>query len=40
MKKVIKPEHAQRDQLLQVMVDSEGSDMYITVGTFPAIKIG
>lgn len=39
MKKVIKPEHAQRDQLLQVMVDSEGSDMYITVWTYPSIKI-
>lgn len=40
MKKVIKPEHVQRDQLLQVMIDSEGSDMYITVGAFPCIKIG
>lgn len=40
MKKVIKSEHVQRDQLLQVMIDSEGSDMYITVGAFPCIKIG
>lgn len=28
-----------RDQLLQVMIDNEGSDMYITVGTYPSIKI-
>jgi hypothetical protein len=28
-----------KDQLLQVMIDNEGSDMYITVGSFPAIKI-
>lgn len=40
MKQVIKPEHLLRDQLLQVMIDNEGSDMYITVGTYPAIKIG
>lgn len=40
MKQVIKPDHLLRDQLLQVMVDNEGSDMYVTVGTFPAIKIG
>ncbi|MDD3303071.1 MAG: PilT/PilU family type 4a pilus ATPase, partial [Candidatus Gracilibacteria bacterium] len=29
-----------KDQLLQVMIDNEGSDMYITVGSHPAIKIG
>jgi len=40
MKKVIKEDHPIRDQLLQVMIDSEGSDMYITVGTYPALKIG
>jgi twitching motility protein PilT len=39
MKQVIKPEHIIRDQLLQVMIDSEGTDMYITVWTYPAIKI-
>ncbi|MDD3646464.1 MAG: PilT/PilU family type 4a pilus ATPase [Candidatus Gracilibacteria bacterium] len=38
--KVIKPEHKIKDLLLQVMIDNEGSDMYITVGTYPAIKIG
>ncbi len=40
MKDVIKEEHKIRDQLIQVMIDNEWSDMYITVGTFPAIKIG
>ncbi len=40
MKDAIRPEHVIRDQLLQVMIDSEGSDMYITVWTFPSIKIG
>nr|MDD3720768.1 PilT/PilU family type 4a pilus ATPase [Candidatus Gracilibacteria bacterium] len=40
MENVIKPDHKLKDQLLQVMIDNEGSDMYITVGTFPAIKIG
>jgi twitching motility protein PilT len=40
MKDVMRPEHIIRDQLLQVMADAEGSDMYITVWTFPAIKIG
>lgn len=28
-----------KDQLLQVMIDNEWSDIYITVGTFPWIKI-
>jgi twitching motility protein PilT len=37
---VIKPEYPVKDQLLQVMIDSEGSDMYITVGAFPSIKVG
>lgn len=39
MDKVIKSEHSMRDQLLQVMIDNKGSDMFITVGTHPAIKI-
>lgn len=39
MQNVIKTEHAMRDQLLQVMIDNRGSDMFITVGTYPAIKI-
>lgn len=39
MENVIKPEHTLKDQLLQVMIDSEGSDMYITVGAFPSIKV-
>lgn len=37
---VIKPEHKIKDQLLQVMIDNEWSDMYVTVWTFPWIKIG
>ena len=40
MKDVIKEEHQIRDQLIQVMIDNEWSDMYITVWTYPAIKIG
>lgn len=40
MKEVIKPDHSIRDILIQVMVDNNGSDMYITTGTHPAIKIG
>jgi twitching motility protein PilT len=39
MKWAIKEEHLIRDQLLQVMIDNEWSDMYITVWTHPAIKI-
>jgi len=39
MDKVIKSDHPIRDQLLQVMIDNKWSDMYITVGTHPAIKI-
>ena len=35
----IKPEHFFRDQLLQVMIDNNWSDLYLTVGTFPSIKI-
>lgn len=40
MKEVLRPEHPIRDMLLQVMIDHNGSDMYITTGTFPSIKIG
>ncbi len=39
MKNTMKPDHMLRDQLLQVMIDNKGSDMYLTVGTYPAIKI-
>ena len=39
MENVIKKDHSIRDQLLQVMIDNSWSDMYITVGTYPAIKI-
>jgi len=37
---IIKKDHKIKDQLLQVMIDNEGSDLYITVGTYPAMKIG
>jgi len=40
MDKVIKEDHLFKDQLLQVMIDNEWSDMYITVWTYPGIKIG
>jgi len=36
---VVKPNNILKDQLLQIMIDNEGSDMYITVWTFPSIKI-
>lgn len=36
---VIRPEHFFRDQMLQVMIDNNWSDLYFTVWTFPAIKI-
>jgi len=39
MEKLIVEENLLKDQLLQVMIDNEWSDMYITVDTFPAIKI-
>lgn len=39
MQWTIRPDYILRDQLLQVMIDNEGSDMYITVWTHPAIKI-
>jgi len=39
METVIKSEHKIKDQLLQVMIDNEWSDMYITVWSHPAIKI-
>lgn len=40
IKDAILQDYMMRDQLIQVMIDSEWSDMYITVGAFPAIKIG
>ncbi|MCH2188679.1 PilT/PilU family type 4a pilus ATPase [Candidatus Gracilibacteria bacterium] len=40
MLNVLREDYMIKDQLLQVMIDNEGSDMYITVGAFPAIKIG
>lgn len=40
VKKVMIEDFMLKDQLLQIMIDNEGSDMYITVNTFPAIKIG
>lgn len=36
----MKREHLMKDQLLQLIIDNEWSDMYITVWTYPAIKIG
>lgn len=39
MGKLIIEDNIFKDQLLQVMIDNEGSDMYITVWTYPAIKI-
>lgn len=39
MKNAIKPEYVIRDQLLQVMIDAEASDMYVTVWAYPAVKI-
>lgn len=39
MENVVRPEYTMRDQLLQVMIDNKGSDMYLTVGAHPAIKI-
>ena len=40
MEQVIKPDHLIKDQLLQVMIDNNWSDMYITVWAYPSIKIG
>ena len=39
MKWKIIEEYMLRDQLLQVMIDNEWSDMYITFWTYPSIKI-
>lgn len=39
MEDIILADHLIKDQLLQVMIDNEWSDMYITVWTYPAIKI-
>ena len=40
MENTLRPEHPFKDLLLQVMIDSEGSDMYITVWAYPSIKVG
>ena len=40
MDKVIRPDHIMKDQLLQIMIDNEGSDMFITTWTHPSVKIG
>jgi len=37
---MIREDHMMKDQLLQVMIDNGGSDMYLTVDAHPAIKIG
>ena len=37
---IIRKDHKIKDQLLQIMIDNEWSDMYITVWTYPGIKIG
>lgn len=39
MEKFIIEENKLKDQLLQVMIDNEWSDMYITVWAYPSIKI-
>ncbi len=39
MKGVIKEDHEPRDLLLQIMIDNNWSDMYLTVWSVPAIKI-
>jgi len=39
MESMIIPDYLVKDQLLQVMIDNEWTDMYITVWSFPAIKI-
>lgn len=39
MKNAIKPEHPLRDQLLQIMIDNGASDLFVTAGTYPAVKI-
>ncbi|PIE85569.1 type IV pili twitching motility protein PilT [Candidatus Gracilibacteria bacterium] len=36
----IRKDYPLKEQLIQVMIDNEGSDMYITVGAYPSIKIG
>ena len=39
MPQVIKPDNLFKDQLLQIMIDNEWSDMYLTVNSHPAVKI-
>lgn len=36
---VVKTDNILKDQLLQIMIDNEWSDMYITVWTHPSIKV-
>jgi len=36
---VLKPDNLLKDQLIQIMIDNEWSDMYVTVWTYPSIKI-
>jgi twitching motility protein PilT len=40
MEQVILPDNKLKDQLLQVMIDNNWSDMYISTWIYPAIKIG
>ena len=40
MEELINKEHKVKDLLLQIMIDNEWSDMYVTVWTYPSIKIG
>lgn len=35
----LKPDNLLKDQLIQIMIDNEWSDMYVTVWTYPSIKI-
>ncbi len=39
MKNNVIPDHTFRDQMLQIMIDNEWVDMYITVWAYPSIKI-
>ena len=36
---LVREDHKIKDQLLQVMIDNNGSDMYLTVGAHPSVKI-
>jgi len=37
---MVRGDYQMKDQLLQVMIDNNGSDMYLTVWAHPSIKIG